>query len=203
MFRYNTPQLMPWLVPSIIWKMPQEGKNIYLTFDDGPHPEITPWVMDELDKHNAKGTFFCVGDNVRKFPATFDEVLSRGHRIGNHTHNHISGWATDNKAYLNNIALCDEYTQTNLFRPPYGKIGPMQLREVRKKYKVVYWSILSRDFEATLDVQESLAYMLENTGDGAIVLFHDSVKAEKNLKALLPRFLEHFAAQGYSFLAIE
>ncbi len=189
-------------MPAITWRMPQEGKSIYLTFDDGPHPEITEWVMDELEKHNAKATFFCVGDNVRKFPETFNNLLQRGHRIGNHTYNHLNGWATDNSTYLNNIELCDEYTHSNLFRPPYGKIGLRQFRAVRKKYRIIYWSILSRDFEATLNVEESLAYMLEHTTDGSIVLFHDSVKAEKNMKELLPRFLQHFSQQGYSFVTL-
>lgn len=202
MFRYNTPQLMPWLMPAITWRMPQEGKSIYLTFDDGPHPEITEWVMDELEKYNAKATFFCVGDNVRKFPETFGNLLQRGHRIGNHTYNHLNGWATDNPTYLDNIEQCDEYTHSNLFRPPYGKIGIRQFRAVRKKYRIIYWSILSRDFEATLDVEESLAYMLEHTTDGSIVLFHDSVKAEKNMKELLPRFLQHFSQQGYRFVTL-
>lgn len=189
-------------MPAITWRMPQEGKSIYLTFDDGPHPEITEWVMDELEKHNAKATFFCVGDNVRKFPETFNNLLQRGHRIGNHTYNHLNGWATDNSTYLNNIEMCDEYTHSNLFRPPYGKIGLRQFRAVRKKYQIIYWSILSRDFEAGLDVEESLAYMMDHTTDGSIVLFHDSVKAEKNMKELLPRFLQHFAQQGYSFVTL-
>lgn len=202
MFRYNTPQLMPWLIPAITWRMPEVGNTIYLTFDDGPHPEITPWVMQELDKYNAKATFFCVGDNVRKYPHIAQQVVDNGHSLGNHTYNHLNGWNTPNYTYLKNIALCDSYTHSPLFRPPYGKIGLAQLLAVRKKYKVVYWSILSRDFEADLNVAESLEYMKANTQAGSIVLFHDSVKAEKNLKQLLPDFLAHLAAQGFNFKAL-
>lgn len=193
---------MPWLIPQITWKMPEEGNNIYLTFDDGPHPQITPWVLNELDKVNAKATFFCVGDNMRKYPLIAQEVLDKGHRIGNHTYNHLDGWNTDNFTYLKNIARCDEYTKSDLFRPPYGKIGLNQLLAVKKKYRVIYWSILSRDFEVDLDTDESLNYMKENTGAGAIVLFHDSEKAEKNLKAMLPAFLEHFTNKGYNFITL-
>lgn len=202
MFRYNTPQVMPWLIPSITWRMPQDQKKIYLTFDDGPHPEITPWVMGELDKVGARATFFCVGDNVRKFPDTFTEVLERGHRVGNHTYNHLSGWDTENFTYLRNIAQCDQYTHSDLFRPPYGKIGFNQLLAVRKHYRIIYWTILSRDFEAGLDVEESLAQMTAMVEPGAIILFHDSVKAEANLRRLLPRFLAYCAQEGYEMVTL-
>lgn len=193
---------MPWLIPQITWKMPEEGNNIYLTFDDGPHPEITPWVLNELEKVGAKATFFCVGDNMHKYPEIAIEVLERGHRIGNHTYNHLDGWNTENYTYLKNISLCDEYTKSELFRPPYGKIGLNQLLAVKKKYKVIYWSILSRDFEVDLDIEDSLNYMKENTGAGEIVLFHDSEKAEKNLKQMLPEFLKHFTDKGYNFITL-
>lgn len=179
--------------------MPGDGDTVYLTFDDGPHPEITPWVMAELDKYNAKATFFCVGDNMRKYPETAKLLLDNGHRLGNHTYNHLNGWNTDNFAYLRNISQCDSYTKSELFRPPYGKIGLNQLLAVRKKYKVIYWSILSRDFEADLNIEESLGYMKANTQAGSIVLFHDSVKAEKNMKQMLPIFLAHLAEKGYNF----
>lgn len=190
---------MPWLIPSITWRMPSDGNTVYLTFDDGPHPEITPWVIAELDKYDAKATFFCVGDNVRKYPETAKLLLDNGHRLGNHTYNHLNGWNTQNFAYLRNISLCDNYTKSALFRPPYGKIGMNQLLAVRKKYKIIYWSILSRDFEADLDIKESLGYMKANTHAGSIVLFHDSIKAEKNMKQMLPEFLAHLAQQGYNF----
>lgn len=193
---------MPWLIPQITWKMPEDGNNIYLTFDDGPHPEITPWVVNELDKVNAKATFFCVGDNMRKHPETALEVLEKGHRIGNHTYNHLDGWNTENFAYLRNITECDKYTKSNLFRPPYGKIGLNQLLAVKKRYEIIYWSILSRDFEVDLDIEDSLNYMKENTKAGDIVLFHDSIKAEKNLKAMLPEFLKHFTDKGYNFITL-
>ena len=193
---------MPWLIPQITWKMPEEGNNIYLTFDDGPHPEITPWVLNELSKVDAKATFFCVGDNMRKHPEIALEVLNAGHRIGNHTHNHLDGWNTENFTYLRNIIECDKYTKSDLFRPPYGKIGLQQLLAVKKKYRVIYWSILSRDFEKDLDIDDSLNYMRENTKAGDIVLFHDSIKAEKNLKAMLPEFLKHFTDKGFNFTTL-
>lgn len=202
MFRYNTPYVMPWLIPQITWKMPEDGNTVYLTFDDGPHPEITPWVMDELEKYGAKATFFCVGDNMRKYPETAQEVLARGHRIGNHTYNHLSGWNTDNFTYMKNVLLCDDYTQSDLFRPPYGKIGINQLFALKKKFKIIYWSILSRDFEKNLNTEESLSYMKEHTDAGSIVLFHDSEKAEKNLKEMLPAFLEHLSSNGYKLATL-
>ncbi|HYG17153.1 MAG TPA: polysaccharide deacetylase family protein [Bacteroidia bacterium] len=190
---------MPWLIPSVTWKMPAGSNTIYLTFDDGPHPEITPWVMDLLDRHHAKATFFCVGDNVRKYPEIFKQLTERGHSVGNHTFNHLNGWNTGNFTYLKNIALCDAYTHSPLFRPPYGKLGLAQLKALKKKYKIIYWTILSRDFETDLNTDESLAYMKEHTAPGSIVLFHDSVKAEKNMKLMLPEFLEYFAGRGMEF----
>ncbi len=199
MFRYNIPYIMPWLIPQIIWKMPKQGNTIYLTFDDGPHPEITNWVLNELDKVGAKATFFCVGDNMSKYPETATKVLEKGHSIGNHTYNHLDGWNTKKFTYLKNILLCNKYTKSNLFRPPYGKISPAQLLTVKKRYKVIYWSLLSRDFEADLDIEASLKYMKENTEAGTIVLFHDSEKAERNLKQMLPAFLKHFTDKGYNF----
>lgn len=153
--------------------------------------------MNELERHNARGTFFCVGDNVRKYPETYRQVLERGHRTGNHTFNHLSGWDNPNQRYLANIAQCRLLVDSDLFRPPYGKISPVQAWQLRHDYRLIMWSILSRDFEKDLDTDESLAAMMANTQSGSIVLFHDSLKAEKNLKTLLPAYLQFLADAGF------
>lgn len=203
MFRYNTPLILRYLFPQLTWKIKVSEKVIYLTFDDGPHPQITPWVLQVLEKYQARATFFCVGDNARKFPQILQQVLAGGHRIGNHTHNHLNGWKSGNAVYLRNVAECDTYTHTPLFRPPYGKISPVQAYRLRKKnFDVVMWSILSRDYEKDLDIPGAAAAMEKHTTKGSIVLFHDSEKAEQNLRALLPGFLAFFAAKGFRFDAL-
>ncbi len=192
--------LDPWMK----WHMPASGeRRIYLTFDDGPHPELTPWVMDQLEHFNARATFFCVGDNVRKYPQTYREILARGHRTGNHTFNHLSGWATSNKQYLENIAECRLLVDSELFRPPYGKIGPGQLLMLRRNgYRVVMWSLLSRDYEAGLNRKESLRTLVDHTRNGSIVLFHDNIKARENLEYLLPAYLEACARNRFQFAVL-
>ncbi|MDX5320822.1 MAG: polysaccharide deacetylase family protein, partial [Bacteroidota bacterium] len=170
--------------------MKKEGKpSLYLTFDDGPHPEITPWVLNELKHYNAKATFFCVGDNVRKFPEIFKMILEQGHQVGNHTFNHLNGWKNKNEDYFSNIDQCSEWMDSQLFRPPYGKITPGQTLHLRKKdFQIIMWSVLSRDFEADLKQSESLEAMIRDSEDGSIILFHDSEKAWKNLEVLLPAY---------------
>lgn len=204
MYRYTTPGFIQVLDPFLIWKMKKkEQPTMYLTFDDGPHPEITPWVLDTLKQHNAKATFFCVGDNVRKFPEVYAQILADGHHTGNHTFNHLNGWNSQRGVYLSNIDQCSNLVDSKLFRPPYGKIKPAQVIKLKKEnYRVIMWSVLSRDFESTLNQEESLAALLAHSGDGSIVLFHDSEKAQANLKVLLPAFLAHFSELGFQFAVI-
>ncbi len=184
--------------------MPSNEKSIYLTFDDGPIPEVTEFVLDMLGKYQAKATFFCIGDNIRKNPAIFEKTRKQGHSIGNHTFNHLNGWYTGNEDYLANVALCDEQLsiQTNLFRPPYGRIKKSQARELLPTKRIVMWDVLSGDFSPNITPDRCLNMTLKHTNPGSILLFHDSVKASANLLYTLPRILAHFTSQGYEFKSL-
>ena len=199
MFRYTIPQLVQLMGKSCTWKVKTNDKKLFFTFDDGPHPEITAWVLDELAKYQAKASFFCVGDNVRKYSETYKRILDEGHAVGNHTFNHINGWKHDNKTYFDNIDLCAQHIQSNLFRPPYGKLKLSQLNQIKKSFQIIMWDRLSQDFDPMLNIEESLKAMKKNVSTGHIFVFHDSEKAEKNLKVLLPQLLQHFSELGYSF----
>ncbi len=203
MFQYTIPLLVQLMDKTCTWKVKTNDKKLYFTFDDGPHPEITDWVLHQLEKYNAKATFFCVGDNVKKYPVTYQKIITLGHAIGNHTFNHINGWKNDNKTYFNNVSKCAEYMDTKLFRPPYGKLKLYQKWQLKKQYKIIMWNKLSRDFEPNLNIEESLQAMKKNTKNGSIFVFHDSEKAEKNLKILLPQLLKYFSTQGYLFDSIK
>ncbi|MES2430685.1 MAG: polysaccharide deacetylase family protein [Bacteroidota bacterium] len=198
---------IPWFIkkvyPSCIWSMPlKEKKTIYLTFDDGPHPIATPFVLNELSKYNAKATFFCIGDNVTQFPEIYNSVLQAGHSIGNHTFNHLNGGKTKTVDYINNISKAGEVINSKLFRPPYGRITAAQIRALKKKlpiYKIIMWNVLSGDFDTTISVEKCWRNVEENLSDGSIVVFHDSEKAFRNLEYVLPKVLENFSQKGYSF----
>ncbi len=204
MYRYTTPGIFQLFHPLLTWKVSsQKEPVIYLTFDDGPHPEITPWVLDQLRAYNAKATFFCVGDNLERFPQVAEQIQQEGHSLGNHTFNHLDGWKSDNEFYLSNIDKCEVLTDTKLFRPPYGKIGPLQAIKLKKSdYKVIMWTVLSRDFERDLNITESAQALKKHSRAGSIVLFHDSEKANHNLKQLLPDYLAHFHHMGFQFKAL-
>ena len=209
---FSVPSTIQWLIPSCTWRKVGQEKVIYLTFDDGPHPEITAWVIDELKKHQIKATFFCVGDNLRKHTATAKQLLTEGHQIGNHTMHHIKGWKHKNVDYLRDIEDCDteickiheqlndEKAQPRLFRPPYGQIKPSQIKLLRTKgYEIIQWSDLSCDYDKRLDCERSLSALVKNAKSGSIVVFHDSEKAENQLKQILPRYLEAMLAEDYTF----
>lgn len=187
--------------------MPADKHELYLTFDDGPVPGPTEFVLDELQKVSAKATFFCIGDNVRKHPGVFKKVVAAGHSIGNHTFNHLNGWKTKNKVYLGNVAQFEEILSTvhqpvpTLFRPPYGRITREQIKALMR-YRIIMWDVLTKDYDHSLSESNCLQRSIEATRPGSIVLFHDSVKAEKNLRFVLPRFLRHFADMGYAFKSI-
>lgn len=197
------------LFPRYVWKIKTSDKKIHLTFDDGPIPEVTEWVLEQLRLYNAKATFFVVGDNVRKYPEIFQKVLADGHAVGNHTQNHIKGWKNETDTYLANFRECENSISelklpgTNLFRPPYGQIKQSQASEILKTHKILMWSVLTRDYEANLPEEKCLNRAISQTREGSIVLFHDSLKAQKNLFYVLPRFLEHFSKKGYEFCTIE
>ena len=195
-----------------VWRFSLGKKEIYLTFDDGPTPEITQFVLDELQKHQAKATFFCIGKNINNNPEIFNKIITNGHSIGNHTQNHLNGWKTDKATYLENVLACQAsvtqlHTVTSkqkLFRPPYGKIKKTQANKLLKKgYKIIMWSVLSADFDTTISKEKCLENVLKHTKNGSIVVFHDSVKAAKKLRYVLPKILTELAKRGFVFKAIK
>jgi len=188
--------------PWDLWCIESESNDIYITFDDGPIPEVTPWVLDQLDIYNAKATFFCVGDNVCRNHEIFSEIKRRGHNVGNHTFNHVNGWKSNFYNYLFNVKKCNKYFRTPLFRPPYGKMSFVQRNLLKKHFKLIYWTVISGDFDTTITPETCLKKTISSTEKGSIVVFHDSIKARKNLVVALPAFLKHFHNKGYNFKAI-
>lgn len=204
---FKTPAIIAKTFKSIWWKLPQEKPTIFLTFDDGPIPELTPYVLETLQKFQAKATFFCVGDNIRKHPDIFQNLLQYGHQVGNHTFNHLNAWKVHKNEYLQNIALCqqimqEQNVQNTLFRPPYGKLSLGLRKQIEKNLKIVLWDVLTYDFDQTLDQEICLKNALQNTENGSIVVFHDNIKAIHNLTYTLPRFLEYFSEKGFCFEAL-
>ena len=203
---YRAPFFLPWLFPNLVWRIPTEKKELYLTFDDGPVPGPTDFVLDVLAKHSIKATFFCIGDNVHKHPDVFKRVLGQGHTIGNHTFNHLKGWSTPLEEYLENVKQCEsafrisnlEPRTSNLFRPPYGRITKSQIRALND-YRIVMWDVLTNDYDRTKSPEMCLKNSIRVTRLGSIIVFHDSLKAERNMSYVLPRYIDHFMNQGYSF----
>ena len=206
MLLHKTPLVLQWLFPAMLWKVKTAEKHIYLTFDDGPIPEVTPWVLDVLREHGALATFFCVGENVVKHPQIFQRLIQEGHSVGNHTHNHLNGWKTSTHQYLENVtnaqeALSNESSTTHLFRPPYGRLSRGQMKELKSK-NIVMWDVLSGDFSSELNPDQVLEKSIKYTKPGSIIVFHDNVKAQTNLKYVLPAYLSYFNAKGFSFLSL-
>lgn len=193
------------MYPKMVWRMPADGKKIYLTFDDGPHPVATPFVLNQLAKYGAKATFFCIGKNVVSEPAIYERIVKEGHVVGNHTQHHLNGWKTDDTTYLSDIEKAREQITSHLFRPPYGRMKRSQVRKLKQQYpqtKIIMWDVLSADFDTNLTPEASLSYVLYHARPGSIVLFHDSDKAWNRMSVALPKVLQHFAEEGYSFEAI-
>lgn len=196
-----------WIIKKIfsnyVWDIPNTENKIYLTFDDGPTPEITEWVLQELQKYNAKATFFCIGNNIEKYPEIFSKVIEKGHAIGNHTFNHLNGWQTATEKYLDNVELCNIQIlnpKSNLFRPPYGKIKTSQSKKLRQLgYKIIMWDVLSADFDQTISPEQCLENVLKNVKSGSIIVFHDSVKAFPNLEYTLPKTLDFLKEKRFGF----
>lgn len=204
MFIEQPPFFYRLLFPGGIWRMPSKNeKVIYLTFDDGPIPEITPWVLSILDKYKIKATFFCVGDNVKKYPGVYQQILSKGHCVGNHTFNHIQGLKTKTEDYIENARKASEYIQSSLFRPPHGHLRIPQFFKLRKNYHVVLWDVVTRDYSKRLNPEDVFSNVKDYVRNGSIVVFHDSLKAEKNMKYALPLAIEWLLEQGYVFKTIE
>lgn len=202
MYLIKTPQFIQNMFPHFTWRIPTDEKQIFLTFDDGPIPEVTPWVLDQLEKYNAKASFFCVGDNIRKYPEIFQQVRDAGHTIGNHTMNHLNGWVTENLTYFHNIRQGASQANTSLFRPPYGRVTPKQTQFLLRHYRIVMWDVLSGDFDTNISPDQVLKNVVQNVAPGSIVVFHDSVKSQERLEYALPKVLEHFTALGYTFDAL-
>jgi len=198
------------LFSNYVWDIPNSENKVYLTFDDGPTPQITEWTLNLLKEYNAKATFFCIGDNIRKYPEIFQKVIADGHSIGNHTYNHLNGWKTSTSGYTENAKLyesehCKLSTEhCQLFRPPYGKIKPSQSKILRKLgYKIIMWDVISYDFDATISKEKCLENVLKNVQSGSIIVFHDSKKAFQNLEYVLPRTLEFLKDKGFVFEKIK
>lgn len=198
----KTPALLKLFYPGLTWNKSCTAKAIYLTFDDGPIPQVTPFVLQTLAEFGAKATFFCIGDNVQKHPEIFEAVKAAGHAIGNHTFNHLYGWNTPDKLYLENVERCNLLTQSKLFRPPYGRAKKSQLAVLKKDYDIVMWDILSGDFDPDLSPQQCYQNMVAKSSNGSIVVFHDSVKAWPRLEYALPKALQYWQDRGYVFKSL-
>lgn len=221
----KTPLLAKKMFPNYVWDIPNSGKVLYLTFDDGPTPEITNWTLQTLKNFNAKATFFCIGNNIEKHPNIFQNILADGHRIGNHTHNHVKGWKTKATDYLNNVAEAEmviknqmsnskdqipnslfrsqQLINVKLFRPPYGQITPKQGKHLLElNYKIIMWDVLSFDWEKEVSKETCLENVISHATNGSIIVFHDSIKASKNMQYALPKVLERFSKKGFVFKAI-
>ena len=186
-----------------VWRINDGTKTVYLTFDDGPCPKITPQVLDVLDNYGVKATFFCVGDNVRKHFDVFEEIQRRGHAVGNHTMHHLSGFTYNYKAYIRDITEADKYIKSPLFRPPYGRISRRELRVLRKKYIIIMWDVITRDYNPKLTPEKVLKIVKRYTRKGSIIVFHDSEKAAKNMLPTLPKAIEWLQEKGYKFRLCE
>lgn len=207
MYLIKTPEFIRNRFPGFVWQIPtankeQDSKELYLTFDDGPVKEVTPFVLDFLKQYNAKATFFCVGENIEENPEIFQNLKEEGHSIGSHSHNHLSGWATENSQYLINVNKAAELSSSSLFRPPYGRIKLSQARKIQENYQIIMWDVLSGDFDPNISAEKCYNNVISNVQPGSIVVFHDSFKSYEKLKQVLPRVLDHFSNLGYEFKAI-
>ena len=199
---FRPPRILRKIYPDLIWDFP-DSRKVYLTFDDGPTPEITPWVLDQLRLYGAKATFFCLGKNVEQYPEIFQQILDEGHAVGNHTYSHQKGWEMKTWRYIEDVDFADDLIHSNLLRPPYGRIKPLQARLLAERYNIICWSVLSQDYSALVSPRKCLRNVTKHVREGAIVLFHDSNKAFGNLRYALPRVLQHLQEQGLSCAKIE
>ena len=211
----KTPNIIKRMLPEYIWDIPTNENVIYLTFDDGPTPEITNWTLDVLKQYNAKATFFCIGNNIEKHPEIFQNILDDEHSIGNHTQNHLKGWTTTNEDYFNNIEeaqniITSEIQKSkiknhqslisNLFRPPYGQITPKQGKKlIESGYKIIMWNVLSFDWDNAVTKEKCLENVISKASKGSIIVFHDSIKASRNMQYALPKMLDYFSEKGFCF----
>ena len=199
----KTPKFVQRIFPERIWALPNNNNSVFLTFDDGPIPEVTPWVLETLKQYDAKASFFCIGDNVHKHPKVFNQLIEEGHSIGNHTFNHLNGWKTKNDHYINNCNLLKDsiksFNGVKLFRPPFGKLTFKQSKNLQKEgYRIIMWEVLSADFDKNISKEKCLENVLKNIKVGSIVVFHDSLKSNKKLRYVLPKVLEHIKSNKWN-----
>lgn len=196
------PRVLQWLLPGYAWRVAGTEKVIYLTFDDGPIEELTPWVLDRLAEHGAKATFFCLGRNCAREPELAARIRAEGHALGNHTWDHPRGRRTRTRDYLRNVVKAAPLTSDRIFRPPYGSLTLAQARTLRNRYRIILWDVLSGDYDERLTGEHCAQRVVHHARPGSIVVFHDSLKAEPRLRIALPAVLQHFAAEGYRFAAL-
>jgi peptidoglycan-N-acetylglucosamine deacetylase len=217
MYFVKAPRWLKWLYPNLTWNIPVEKneKVLYLTFDDGPHPVATPFVLDELKKHKAKATFFCIGKNVAAHSEIYKRSIDEGHTVGNHTQNHLNGWKVTDREYIDDILKASEYIDSKLFRPPYGRITRFQasvlsgkIRNSTKKkmlsssFKIIMWDVLAADWDNTITTEKCYQNIILNASSGSIIVFHDSAKALEHIQYALPKVLEFYSQKGYRFKAL-
>ncbi len=203
MFLAKSPSIIKKYYPNLTWDIPNNENKIYLTFDDGPIPEITEWVLDILNQYNVKATFFCLGCNVNKNLTIYSKIVSEGHAVGNHSYHHLNGWDIDDEDYLRNIKKCNKLVTSKLFRPPYGRIKKSQITELIRVYKIIMWDVLSGDFDPKTTPEKCYNNVIKNTKSGSVIVFHDSVKASENLKYALPKTIEYLLEKGFVFDVIQ
>jgi len=187
----------------LTWHFTGKDNELFLTFDDGPTPEITPWVLSQLKEFDAKATFFCVGKSVETYPELYQQILDEGHSVGNHSYSHLKGWRTSSKGYVDSAKKAAQIISSDLFRPPYGHIRPKQISVLKQSFKIIMWDVLSKDYSKKIDEEKCLNNVIDYAESGSIIVFHDSQKAEKNLRYALPKVLEHYTEKGYAFNSIE
>lgn len=198
----KVPKIVKAYYPNLIWRVESDEKELFLTFDDGPTPYITKWVLDQLRSYNAKATFFCVGKNVKEHPSIFKNILKGGHAVGNHTFDHKNGWNTRSFDYLKSVMKCRNWVDSDLFRPPYGRIKKAQIKGLKDRFRIVMWDVLSEDYNTAISAEKCRNIVLKQAKSGSIIVFHDSKKAYKNLKQTLPYILKHYSNEGYRFSAL-
>jgi peptidoglycan-N-acetylglucosamine deacetylase len=199
----SVPKIILKTFPSVVWQMPNNENVVYLTFDDGPIPETTPWLLSILKSYNAKATFFCVGENVTKHPYLYNRLINEGHSVGNHTYNHLVGWKTKTGQYIENIYEAKKVINSKLFRPPHGVLTNAQFQLIKNDFRVIMWDVLSLDYDKKVSPVQCFRNVKENVKPGSVVVFHDSIKAWKNLEYALPKTLEYFSGLSYIFSAID
>jgi len=203
MYLIKTPFWLRAIYPNCIWRKPANEKVIYISFDDGPHPCATPFVLEQLNKYNAKATFFCIGNNVLSYPNIYESILHHGHAVGNHTYDHLNGWKVGTDDYINNIKSAGNLIASNLFRPPYGRIKRCQIKSIKSDaslpQQIIMWDVLSKDYDASISAEKCYENVIKNVSSGSIIVYHDSNKAKENILNSLEKTIETLKSKGFNF----